>query len=83
MSGRYAITVDTSAPAWARRFADDLDAILTRVRLDLKPKRFAKASLPTDDSERVAIVTDESGGIVLAFFDGSDWRRVTDRAVVT
>jgi hypothetical protein len=28
-------------------------------------------------------VTDESGGAVPAFSDGTDWRRVTDRAVVS
>ena len=28
-------------------------------------------------------VSDESGGAVLAFSDGTDWRRVTDRAVVS
>jgi hypothetical protein len=28
-------------------------------------------------------VSDESGGAILAFYDGSDWRRVTDRNVVS
>lgn len=28
-------------------------------------------------------VTDEAGGYVPAFSDGADWRRVTDRAVVS
>lgn len=28
-------------------------------------------------------VSDESGGATLAFSDGTDWRRVTDRAVIT
>ena len=28
-------------------------------------------------------VTDETGGAVPAFSDGTDWRRVTDRAVVS
>lgn len=28
-------------------------------------------------------VSDETGGAVLAFSDGSDWRRVTDRQVVS
>lgn len=30
----------------------------------------------------VLYVIDETGGAVLAFSDGSDWRRTTDRAVV-
>ena len=28
-------------------------------------------------------VSDESGGAVPAFSDGSDWRRVSDRAVIS
>ena len=32
---------------------------------------------------RIVYVSDESGGAVLAFSDGSNWRRVTDRAVVS
>ena len=31
----------------------------------------------------IVYVSDESGGAVLAFSDGADWRRVTDRAVVS
>jgi hypothetical protein len=29
------------------------------------------------------IVTDESGGYVPAFCDGTNWRRVTDRAIIS
>jgi hypothetical protein len=32
---------------------------------------------------QVAYVSDESGGAVLAFTDGANWRRVTDRAIVS
>lgn len=45
-----------------------------------------KASLPAAATAAVAalvLVTDEAGGAVLAFSDGSAWRRVTDRAVVS
>lgn len=31
----------------------------------------------------IIFVTDETGGAVLAFSDGTDWRRVTDRAVIS
>jgi hypothetical protein len=46
----------------------------------------AKASLPsaaTVGAGTLFHVTDEAGGAVLAFSDGTDWRRVTDRAVVS
>lgn len=46
----------------------------------------AKASLPSAAAAgagAVVLVPDEAGGAVLAFSDGSNWRRVTDRAVVS
>ncbi len=46
---------------------------------------YAKANLPTSDIPPGAqiYVTDEAGGAVPAFYDGTNWRRVTDRAVVS
>lgn len=47
---------------------------------------YSKAGLPsavTLGAGAVIYVSDESGGAVLAFSDGSAWRRVTDRAVVS
>lgn len=46
----------------------------------------AKASLPSASSTGAGAllhVSDEAGGAVLAFSDGANWRRVTDRAVVS
>lgn len=42
-----------------------------------------KPSRPVSGGCRMVYCVDESGGAVPAFSDGSDWRRVTDRAVVT
>lgn len=45
---------------------------------------FTVATLPTASPVgRQIYVTNESGGAVLAFSDGTNWRRVTDRAIVT
>ena len=46
---------------------------------------YTVAALPDVPSEGSGIifVSDETGGAVLAFSDGSNWRRVTDRAVVS
>ncbi len=42
------------------------------------------ASLPTaQEPGEIIFVEDEAGGAVIAFSDGTDWRRVTDRAVVS
>jgi hypothetical protein len=46
----------------------------------------AKSALPsaaTSGAGALVHVTDEAGGAVLAFSDGSNWRRVTDRVVVS
>lgn len=44
---------------------------------------YAKAALPpVDPAGQMIYVSDETGGAVPAFSDGTNWRRVTDRAVV-
>ncbi len=45
---------------------------------------YSKAALPSAAIAGTLIyVTDEAGGAVPAFADGTNWRRVTDRAVVS
>ena len=45
---------------------------------------FAVAELPSAETPGELIyVSDETGGSVIAFSDGTDWRRVTDRAIVS
>jgi hypothetical protein len=71
--------------AWANRtmaqLATDLaSAFTTAVRVG----SYTVATLPSAGTAGQAIyVSDESGGTVLAFSDGTNWRRVTDRAVVS
>jgi hypothetical protein len=42
-----------------------------------------KSSLPALTDKRLIMVLDEGGGMVPCFSDGTNWRRVTDRAVVS
>lgn len=47
--------------------------------------RYVKANLPAtsiDGAGALIYVWDDAGGAVLAFSDGTNWRRVTDRAVI-
>lgn len=46
---------------------------------------YTVATLPTASAMQWAIigVSDETGGAVLAFSDGTNWRRVTDRTIVS
>lgn len=44
---------------------------------------YTVATVPAQQTGAMIYVTDETGGAVPAFSDGTDWRRVTDRAVVS
>lgn len=41
------------------------------------------AALTGAQAGEIVYVSDEAGGAVLAFYDGTNWRRVTDRAIVS
>jgi len=43
---------------------------------------YTVAGVPSGVTGGMIFVTDETGGAVPAFFDGTNWRRVTDRAIV-
>jgi hypothetical protein len=78
------VVVDGSAPLWGQQLENSINAALQRVQQAIKPPRYTVATLPTNDSIRLAIVTDEVGGETLAFLDSAGaWRRVQDRAVVS
>jgi hypothetical protein len=81
---RYTIIIPVGAPPWAMHLQAQFNDAFNRIAIDIKPRRIMKAALPTDDSERIAIVPDEVGGEVLAFFDSAGvWRRTTDLATVS
>lgn len=48
-------------------------------------KTYTVAELPaaSNFTANIIYVSDESGGAVPAFSDGTNWRRVTDRAIVS
>ena len=76
---------------WARQVQQVLNPFMTRVETSffrqgqvLRLARHAVADLPDPGVPGAVIyVSDESGGAVPAFSDGTNWRRVTDRAVVS
>ncbi len=64
---------------------DELEGVLNANLLGdrVQLASFTVATLPPADPEAGLIfVSDETGGAVPAFSDGTDWRRVTDRAIV-
>ena len=51
----------------------------------IRPKAYSVATLPSasgNGAGAIIYVSNETGGAVLAFSDGTNWRRVTDRAIV-
>lgn len=62
-----------------------LAAILTVIANNLTAPTYTVAGLPSASSNarRIVYVSNESGGAVIAFSDGTSWRRCTDRAVVS
>lgn len=72
--------VSANGSAWIDAFVIPAATGTPRVR------SLAKAGLPaaaTSGAGALVHVSDEAGGAVLAFSDGTNWRRVTDRAVVS
>lgn len=49
----------------------------------LIPKTVAELATLTAAAGSIVYVSDETGGPVVAFYDGTNWRRVTDRVVVS
>ena len=63
-------------------YLDDLTLIINADRSSLKP--YTVAMVPAAASGYgLIMVTDETGGAVPAFSDLTNWRRVTDRAVIS
>lgn len=70
--------------AWARRLVIVLREIFSQPNVQLDG--YTVASIPPAGSVQAGtllFISDESGGAVPAFSDGTNWRRVTDRAVIS
>lgn len=90
------IRAPSNAPAWAHDLCRKIDTEITqaRIRASFLPA-FTVAEVATLTASewssavtgfgytRLIYVTDETGGAVPAFSDGTNFRRVTDRAVVS
>jgi hypothetical protein len=76
----------TSGPLWLKSVLDSVrQALSDEWPTPIRVQSFVKADLPaaSDWPWGVVGVTNEAGGAVLAFSDGTNWRRVTDRAIVS
>jgi hypothetical protein len=66
---------------WLPDFARQIERLIRSPRLTA----YTVATVPSAAANPYAqiFVTDEVGGAVPAFSDGTNWRRVTDRAIVS
>jgi hypothetical protein len=61
-----------------------LDANVFKFDIPIGLNSYTVATVPVATTAgRQIYVSDESGGAVLAFSDGTNWRRVTDRAIIS
>lgn len=81
---RWAVDLHEKVTLILADVVSDADKAARPVRL---PKttvaRLAALEFRAGEDARLVYVTDEAGGAVPAFSDGSDWRRLTDRTVVS
>ena len=74
--------VDDSRCA-SRTWYDQFLAFASFLRSPGLPSFPVAALPPATPAGKLIYVSDEAGGAVPAFSDGVDWRRVTDRAIVS
>lgn len=73
-----------ASQAW-QNFVDDIEQRLNDEVLgnQVVLSVYTVATLPPVPGSGWIFVSDETGGAVPAFSDGTDWRRCTDRAIVS
>lgn len=69
--------------AWFRWVSQVSDILGGRRPLQLLSKTVATVPTASDWTGCIIYVSNETGGAVVAFSDGTNWRRVTDRAIIS
>lgn len=77
LSGTYSITSPTTITL------DPTDEIINDAPMKLLSRTVSQLSSLVASAGSMVYCTDETGGAVPCFYDGSNWRRVTDRAVAS
>jgi hypothetical protein len=73
--------IPRGVPAWVEPFRLSIERAIRGA--GEMPTHSVADLPPAAGARRIIFVADEAGGAVIAFNDGSHWRRVTDRAVVS
>jgi len=82
--GLYEDTTGTTGPKTSASLTyNATSGALGAELVTLAPKTVAQLAALTATVGSIVYVSDETGGAVIAFYDGTNWRRVTDRVVVS
>jgi hypothetical protein len=71
-----------NGPTWLSEFTKSIEDAIARAGQPVITT-VADAPDPARNTGRMIFVSNEAGGAVVAFSDGTNWRRVTDRAVIS
>ena len=77
LTGTYTITSPTTITL------DPVDEIINDAPMKLVSKTVTDLSTLVSSVGAMVFCTNESGGAIPAFYDGTNWRRVSDRAIVS
>ncbi len=79
---KISIPRPTAAGSWWDTVAKAIEQLLHRLTA-AAIHDVADTPDPAPNKGKWIFVPDEAGGAVMAFSDGTDWRRCTDRAVIS
>lgn len=76
------LTLPANGPTWLPAFARSIEAALRR---PITAASYTVATVPdaATSTGQIILVTDETGGATLAFSDGTNFRRMQDRAIIS
>lgn len=79
----FAAAMARDLAAWVRALLKQPVSLPAYRAADLPDAAAWYSAAPGEGRAALIFVSDEAGGAVPAFSDGANWRRVTDRAVVS
>lgn len=73
----------STSGVWASWFKSVADLLQGKIPVLLPSFTVSGVPSASDNPNGLIYVSNETGGAVLAFSDGTNWRRVTDRAIIS
>jgi hypothetical protein len=68
---------------WLRWFLEIASYLSGEKPIKLQPYTVSGVPAANENTGSIIYISDESGGAIIAFSDGVNWRRSTDRAIVS